>query len=99
MFTHDSLSVEITERGRGQWVHPWWKIVLRKFCGRGISTFIDYSIVVIQVSHESIDTLLTALFIDKKIPHGNHIFYQALVGPTCSRRLEIRDRSLHATIV
>ena len=41
----------------------------------------------------------TALFIDKKISHGNHIFYQALVGPTCSRRLEIQDRSLHATIV
>ena len=41
--------MENTKRGRGQWVHPWWKIVLRKFRGRGISTFIDYSIVVIQV--------------------------------------------------
>ena len=58
--------MENTERGRGQWVHPWWKIVLRKFRGRGISTFIDYNIVVIQVSHESIDTLSTAVFIDKK---------------------------------
>ena len=87
--------MENTERVR----HPSWKIALRKFRGRGISTFIDYSIVVIQVSHESIDTLLTALFIDKKIPHGNRIFSQVLVGPTCSRRLEIQDRSLHATIV
>ena len=52
-----------------------------------------------SLSHEWIDTLSTALFIDKKISHGNHIFYQALVGPTCSRRLEIQDRSLHATIV
>ena len=49
---------------------------MRKFHGRGISTFIDYSIVVIQVSHESIDTLSTALFVDKKIPHGNRIFFK-----------------------
>ena len=61
--------------------HPRWKIALRRFRGRGISTFIDYSIVGIQVSHESIDTS-TALFVDKKIPHRNRIFFQALVGPT-----------------
>ena len=57
--------MENTERGRGQWVHPWWKIVLRKFRGRRISTFIDYNIVVVQVSHGSIDTLSTTLFVDK----------------------------------
>ena len=61
-----SLFVENTERVR----HPSWKIALRKFRGRGISTFIDYSVVVIQVSYESIDTSSTVLFVDKKIPHA-----------------------------
>ena len=93
--TRLSLFVENTECVG----HPSWKIALRKFRGRGISTFIDYSVVVIQVSYESIDTSSTVLFVDKKIPHGNCIFFQVLVGPTCSRRLEIQDRSLLATIV